>query len=184
LVKPGNEQLSRTKGLLSFFRDLAYAFFFVTLIALALFAYSGAWPPLVSVEGTSMYPNMQNGDLIMIQSLNKADIYTKENAISSGYTMFGDYGDVIVYRPFGRTDITPVIHRAMYYSNSSEQMWDGSIDAPNSGYITQGDNNFLFDQCSGICPNTPVKDEWILGVAKYRIPYLGYVRSIFGVLGF
>jgi signal peptidase len=61
-------------------------------------------------------------------------------------------------------------------------MWQGSIQAPNDGFITQGDNNFLFDQSSGVSPNTPVEDDWILGVAKFRIPFLGYVRSVFSFI--
>ncbi|WP_230742167.1 S26 family signal peptidase [Methanooceanicella nereidis] len=168
---------------ISLFRDVLYAFALVSVLAIALYAYAGVWPPLVSVEGTSMYPNMQNGDLIVVQGLNKMDIVTNEIGKQNGYKMFGDYGDVIVYRPFGRSDVTPVIHRAMYWTNASEVMWDGGVQAPAEGYITQGDNNFLYDQCSGICPNTPVKDEWILGVAKYRIPYLGYIRGLLGFIG-
>ncbi len=94
--------------------------------------------------------------------------------------MFNQYGDVIVYRPFGEAARTPVIHRAMYYVNESEPMWPGGPPAPHSGYITQGDNNFLYDQSSGISQNQPVKPEWIIGVAEIRIPYLGWLRSLVG----
>ena len=66
----------------------------------------------------------------------------------------------------------------MYPVNASDPMWQGGAAAPNSGFITKGDNNFLFDQSSGVSPNTPVKPEWVLGVARLRIPYLGYVRSL------
>ncbi len=163
-------------------RDVLFAFATVGAIALALYLYAGVWPPMVSVEGTSMYPHMQDGDLILIQGIDRSKIETFEAAKASGYSTFGSYGDVIVYQPFGRKDMTPVIHRALYYVNASEPMWRGAIPAPNSGFITQGDNNFLFDQGSGVCPNTPVMDEWILGVAKFRIPYLGYVRSIFSFI--
>ncbi len=164
-------------------RDILSAFVAVAAIALILYAYAGVWPPMVSVEGTSMYPHMQDGDLILIQGIDRSKIVTYEDAQSSGYSTFNGYGDVIVYQPFGRKDMTPVIHRAMYYVNASEPMWQGSIPAPGAGYITQGDNNFLFDQSSGVCPNTPVEDGWILGVAKFRIPYLGYVRSVFSFIG-
>lgn len=166
---------------ISLLRETLYALAAVGAIALVLYLYAGAWPPMVSVDGLSMYPNMHDGDLIIIQSIEKSPIVTYGAA--GGHSSFGDAGDVIVYQPFGRRDTTPVIHRALYYVNASEPMWPGGIAAPNAGYITQGDNNFLFDQCSGVCPNTPVKGEWILGVAKYRIPYLGYVRSIFSFLG-
>ena len=48
--------------------------------------------------------------------------------------------------------------------------------APNSGYITKGDHNKLADQ-----PflSAPVKKDWIVGVAKFRLPYLGWFKLIF-----
>jgi signal peptidase len=152
----------------STFRDILFAGVAVGAVALVLYAYAGAWPPLVSVDGLSMDPHMHNGDLV----LKAADYQTFEN-----------YGDVLVYRPFGRTDMTPVIHRAMAWVNASDPMWEGGLAAPSDGFITQGDNNYLYDQCSGICPNSPVKPEWIMGVARFRIPFLGYVRSLLGIFG-
>ena len=164
-------------------RELLFAGVAIGAVALVLYAYSGAWPPLVSVDGLSMDPHMQNGDLILIQKLSPEQVQTYAAARETGYQTFQNYGDVLVYRPFGRTDMTPVIHRAMAWVNASEPMWQGGIAAPESGFITQGDNNYLYDQCSGICPNSPVKPEWVLGVARVRIPYLGYVRSLLGFIG-
>lgn len=164
-------------------RDILFAATLVGAIALALYVYAGVWPPLVSVDGTSMFPHMKGGDLILIQKVDPSKIVTYEAGKDSGYSTFSDYGDVIVYRPFGRSDVTPVIHRAMYRASAETPMWEGSVASPNDGFITQGDNNFLFDQSCGISPNTPVKDEWVLGVARARIPFLGYVRSLFGFVG-
>lgn len=175
--------LSSDNFWVSTFRDILFAGVVVGAIALILYAYAGAWPPLVSVDGLSMDPHMQNGDLILIQKVDEGKIVTYEAAKNTGYRTFDDYGDVLVYRPFGRTDMTPVIHRAMTLVNASEPMWNGSVAAPESGFVTKGDNNYLYDQCSGICPNTPVKPEWIMGVARARIPYLGYVRSLLGIFG-
>ena len=163
-------------------RDILFAFAAVAIIALALYLYAGVWPPLVSVQGTSMYPNMHDGDLILIQGIDRSKIVTYDAGKQDGYMTFGGYGDVIVYQPWGQKNMTPVIHRALYYVNASQPMWQGGIAAPNEGFITQGDNNFLFDQSSGVCPNTPVKSDWILGVAKLRIPFLGYVRSFFSFI--
>jgi signal peptidase len=159
-------------------RDVLSALAVIAVISLALYMYAGVWPPLVSVSGTSMYPHMKDGDLILVQGIDYSKIVTYEAGEAGNYSTFGNYGDVIVYQPFGRKDMTPVIHRAMYTANTSDPMWQGSVDAPNGGFVTKGDNNFLFDQSSGVCPNTPVKPEWVLGVAKLRIPYLGYVRNI------
>ena len=163
-------------------RETLTALAAVGAIALLLFLYAGVWPPMVSVDGLSMYPNMHDGDLIIIQSVQKSPIVTYQAAQGTGYSTFNGGGDVIVYQPFGRKDMTPVIHRALYYVNASEPMWQGGVAAPNAGYITKGDNNFLFDQSSGVCPNTPVESDWILGVARFRIPFLGYVRSIFSFI--
>ena len=165
----------------STFRDILFAGVAVGAIALLLYAYAGVWPPLVSVDGLSMDPHMHDGDLILIQKVSPDQIMTYAAAQSTGYRTFENYGDVLVYRPFGRADMTPVIHRAMMWVNASEPMWAGSVAAPDSGFVTQGDNNYLYDQCSGICPNAPVKPEWIMGVARLRIPYLGYVRSLLGI---
>ena len=162
----------------STFRDILFAGVAIGAVALVLYIYAGAWPPLVSVDGLSMFPNMQNGDLILIQKLSPSQIQTYAEAKLDGYRTFNGYGDVLVYRPFGRADMTPVIHRAMARVSTSQPMWQGSVPAPNDGFVTQGDNNYLYDQSSGICPNTPVKADWILGVAKFRVPYLGYVRSL------
>jgi signal peptidase I len=86
-------------------------------------------------------------------------------------------GDVIVYRPFGNA--TPVIHRAIRYVNKGDPMWHNGPAAPYSGYITLGDNNQgIYDQMSNICPGQPVKAEWVVGIARYRIPYIGYLRSL------
>ncbi|MCK5660704.1 MAG: S26 family signal peptidase, partial [Methanosarcinales archaeon] len=51
----------------------------------------------------------------------------------------------------------------------------GAIIAPNDGYVTKGDHNTRYDQETGIS-TIPVKDEWVIGVARQSIPYLGYVR--------
>ena len=164
-------------------REFLFAVTFIAVIAGALFAYSGAWPPLVSVSGLSMYPDMHDGDLILIQKLGPDQIQTYAEAQQTGYKTFNTFGDVLVYRPFGRSDMTPVIHRAMARVNSTDPMWIGSVPAPCDGFVTKGDNNYLYDQASGICPNTPVQDEWVLGVARFSIPYLGYVRSLLGIFG-
>lgn len=164
-------------------RDILFAVVAIGAVALILYAYAGAWPPLVSVNGLSMDPHMRNGDLILIQKIDTDKIMTHEAAKGTGYQTFESYGDVLVYRPFGRSDMTPVIHRAMAWVNESEPMWEGGHAAPSSGFITQGDNNYLYDQCSGICPNTPVSPDWVMGVARFRIPLLGYVRGLLSIFG-
>lgn len=161
-------------------KDILFSIILLITLAALLYAYAGVWPPMVSVEGKSMLPNMKQGDLILIQGLSHKDVTTRNNATGDGYKMFNQYGDVIVFSPMGDGARTPVIHRAMYWVNQGQEMWPNGPPAPHSGYITQGDNNFLYDQSSPVSPNQPVKPEWVLGVAKHRIPYLGMIRSKIG----
>jgi signal peptidase I len=142
----------------------------------------GLWTPMVAVESGSMEPHMQIGDIIFIKSIDKVNITTNEEGKKTGYKSFQDYGDVILYHPYGEEGVTPIIHRAMYRVKAGEPMWENGPIAPYSGYITKGDNvvtNTHFDQEGQISYEMPVKDEWIIGTAQYRIPYLGYIRLFF-----
>ncbi|MEM2933608.1 MAG: S26 family signal peptidase [Halobacteria archaeon] len=159
-------------------RDLLSALLFVSITAVALYSLSGTWPPMVVPESPSMVPNINIGDVLFIQSPAYAKIITYREGREVNYKMFGDYGDVILYKPDGDSRMTPIIHRAMYWVNAGDLMPNGKI-APFAGYITKGDNNKYFDQ--GGLPNVryPVKPEWVIGVAKVKVPYVGYVTLIF-----
>jgi signal peptidase len=67
----------------------------------------------------------------------------------------------------------------MYHVEAGEPMWEGGPAAPHAGYITKGDHNKIIDQkCADLCAE-PIREEWVIGVARYRIPYAGYVRLAF-----
>lgn len=161
--------------------DILPAVLLVLVMVVVLYGYAGTWPPAVSIISSSMEPNMHRGDEVIIRGLSLTDIHTAYDGYLTGYKTFGGYGDVIVYQPLGLTNVTPVIHRAIYWVNASEPMWPNGPSAPHSGYITLGDNNRgQLDQYpgSGICPLEPVREEWVIGVAKYDVPYLGYLRVL------
>jgi signal peptidase len=111
--------------IVTFLRDAAVAAAFVTLMLLAMFAYTGLWPPLVVVESNSMMhgdDNLSNigtidtGDLVLVKKVNSlSDIETYMDSQASGHKTYGDYGDVVIYRPGGLDAITPIIHRALIY---------------------------------------------------------------------
>jgi signal peptidase I len=111
--------------LVLFLRDAGIAVLFVVLILLAMFAYSGLWPPLVVVESNSMMHGVDNhshigaidtGDLVLVKKVNHAsDIVTYMEGLSTGHKTYGDYGDVIIYEKGGSQTLTPIIHRAMIY---------------------------------------------------------------------
>ena len=180
-------------------RELLSSVAIVLLIGLVLFAVSGVWPPMVAVESASMEPNMKTGDLVFVTEPgrlapdvadNDLGVVTHEAGAESDYRTFSDYGSVVIYQPPGR-QASPIIHRAMFHVENGENWYDRADDryhnaddcaelrncpAPNAGFITLGDNNRQYDQANGLAE--PVAAEWVTGVARVRVPYLGYVRLI------
>ncbi|WP_435065253.1 S26 family signal peptidase [Halobaculum sp. EA56] len=187
-------------GGLMFLREVLSSALAVALVGLLLFAVSGVWPPMVAVESGSMEPHMERGDLVFITEPDRfspefahgeTGVVTYEVGAERGYSTFGAPGSVIVYRPPGEGG-PPIIHRARFHVEEGENWIDranpdylpaDSCDsvpacpAPYDGFITKGDANAQYDQVSGIAP--VVRAEWVHGVARVRVPYLGYVRLVF-----
>ena len=163
-------------------RDFLFVISVVAIFSSVSYIALGRWSPMVAVESGSMVPHMQIGDIIFVQGIDRTSIITYETGKETGYTSFGDYGDVILYERFGKKGTTPIIHRAMYYVKEGEPMWAGGPPAPHAGYITKGDNektNAAYDQQGSVSYLEPVKKEWVIGVTRfYRVPVLGYVSLI------
>jgi len=175
-IKAFNESEDVYTGLL---RDFLFVISTVEVFALVSYTALGMWSPMVAVESESMVPHIQKGDIIFVQGIDRTEIITYETGKKTGYTSFGDCGDVILYRRYGKKDSTPIIHRAMYYVEKEEPMWRGGPAAPHAGYITKGDHNQVYDQQGTISYLQPVKKEWVIGVARfYRVPLLGYISLI------
>jgi signal peptidase len=158
-------------------RDLVAVAKILLVFAILSHILFGTWAPMRAIESGSMYPHMKIGDIVFIQDISRASVVTQEEGAISGYKSFGDYGNVILYRKYGSTAETPIIHRAMYYVEADKPMWAGGPIAPHAGYITKGDNeetNWQYDQYR-LC-TVPIREEWVIGVARYRIPYAGHVR--------
>ncbi|WP_181687096.1 S26 family signal peptidase [Halorhabdus salina] len=204
---PGSGNTStRADRILRYLFDIASSIFVVAAIGGLLFAASGVWPPLVAIESGSMNPHMQKGDLVFVMeeqrfpgagAESESGVVTAAAGADTGYRMFGKYGDVIVYQPYGSTEETPIIHRAMLWVDEGENWYEradskyvGNADscaelnycpAPHAGFITKGDNpatNDVYDQVMGL--SKPVKPSWIMGTAEKRIPWLGQVRLMSG----
>lgn len=173
-----------SEKLMTFAKDVGTVLGVVAVFLLICYLVFGLWTPMFVVSSGSMEPNMNIGDIVFVKSINRADVITKAEAmnLSKEYVKFKNPGDVILYRPYGSTNMVPIIHRAMYYVEAGEEMWPNGPAAPHAGYITQGDNaktNPVFDQRTGIMPGTPIKEEWIIGTSQFKIPYLGKIRLLF-----
>ena len=187
------------EGPLMWIREMLSSVAIVLVIGLLLFGVSGVWPPMVAVESGSMEPNMEVGDLVFVTEParlapdaadNDIGVVTHEVGGRTDYRTFGSYGSVVIYRPPGRT-ASPIIHRAMFRVEEGENWYDRADDryhsaadcgelnhcpAPHDGFVTLGDDNSAYDQANGLAP--PVRADWVTGVARVRVPYLGYVRLI------
>jgi signal peptidase len=227
-----------------FVNDIIFVVVVVGAISIISQLALGLWTPMVAVESGSMVPNLNVGDIIVVQGASRTDVVSWENAEKAGYKAFNLPGDVVLYRPYGKESFnlldqalmllgfsrsadkaTPIIHRAMRFVEAGEPMWDGGPKAPFSGYITKGDHNPDIDQKAGgilgmanitylqlhqdqlrdvgdgifldtrtglivyqtnngsfvgegISYLTPVKKEWVIGVARVKIPLVGYVRLL------
>jgi signal peptidase len=210
---------------ISIIRDVVVALLAVLVILMLLWGYTGQWfaAPMVAIESGSMehqppnYPpepfgrlgTIDAGDMVLVQKVTeRSDVVPHGGPIEgaqaqNGWRTYGDYGDVIIYKPLGRTDVSQIIHRAMcwvdVYSNNGVTTYTildyGIYNATTltipqlglrnrdpgwtqSGFLTKGDNNEICDQISDICPQ-PVIMDWISGKARLEIPWLGTINLFF-----
>ncbi|MBN2734452.1 MAG: S26 family signal peptidase [Methanomicrobiaceae archaeon] len=181
-TNPLKKFLNSSEPIPAIIRDIAWVLCAVGIIALLLIIFSGTWPAVVAVESESMVPNMNVGDLVFVVAPDRyGELCTWEDGIITGYGKFNEYpdrqgntvyGDVIIYKPNGDESIHPIIHRAVGWYEQNATTPD-----INSGYITKGDNNQIYDQLSGIVGVgviKPVKEEWIIGKALFSVPFIGY----------
>jgi len=202
---------------ISLIRDVLFAFFLVFIILLALWTYTGQWfaAPMVAIEsGSMMHPNepfgrvgtIDAGDMVFLVKVNgKADVVSHAMKDDNTY-QYWDYGDVIVYRPYGDESRDQIIHRAMAWVEYNEEYKTYTVEGyeeqntnvtsitipelslnrftprnPHSGFITKGDNPFTnptTDQEGGICEDL-IKPEWISGKARGELPWIGTLNLIF-----
>lgn len=206
---------------ISIVRDVVVALLAVLIILMILWGYTGQWfaAPMVAIESGSMEHSnspfgrlgtIDAGDMVLVQKVTKrSDVIPHGGLImgaeaEKGWQTYGDYGDVIIYKPLGRTDVSQIIHRAMCWvdvyqtaeGRSTYTIVDyGIYNATSltiaelglynrdpgwthSGFLTKGDNNDVIDEITDICPE-PVKVEWISGKARLEIPWLGTINLFF-----
>ena len=112
-------------------RDIVVALLAVLIVLLILWTYTGQWfgAPMVAIESGSMeHPEnapfgrlgtIDAGDMVLVQNIQtRNDIITHGGDLGgaqaeNGWQSYGDYGDVIIFKPLGRDDTPQIIHRAM-----------------------------------------------------------------------
>ena len=118
-----------------------------TVIYVAAFALLLSWAFFVQadtrrVDGHSMLPTLEGGDLVVIQNVPVDQIHV---------------GDIVVYNSLCSTGGESVVHRV--------------INITSAGLITKGDNNPYSDQSSGIASG-PIVQQCLEGKVVFVIPYV------------
>jgi len=202
---------------ISLIRHILVAFLSVFIILLALWTYTGQWfgAPMVAIESGSMmhadepfgrFGTINAGDMVfLVKIYSKNDIVTHAMKDKNNF-FYGDYGDVIVYRPYGDEKRDQIIHRAMAWVEYNQEYGTYTVEgyeetntnvtsitipelrlnryvpkSKHSGFITKGDNPFTnptTDQEGGICEDL-IKVEWISGKARGELPWIGTLNLIF-----
>ena len=105
----------------SLFFEPLVALAIIVLLLVSLWAYTQNWPPVYVVESNSMQHGPDDhlglinaGDMVLAQKVPFAQVTTYVEGLQSGYSTYGEPGDVVLYWPNGQGS-TPVIHRAMLY---------------------------------------------------------------------
>lgn len=146
----------------------------VTVIFSSVFVYSGVWPPFSVVESGSMQHGEESrigvidtGDMVVVRDKSKVDITSYVEGYKSGYSRFGEYGDVIIYQRLDSGN--PIIHRAILWLEYSEGKWS----APSlEGYVDR-EGNALWSNEGNTDPND-MRGELTL----YDIGYSSKTASI------
>jgi signal peptidase I len=106
----------------------------IVVLLVTLWAFTQNWPPMYVVESSSMQhgPNDQlglinTGDLVLAQKIPADQVQPYVVGLVSGYTTYGEFGDVLLYYANDDTTSTPVIHRALVYLQVNS---DGTVTIP------------------------------------------------------
>ncbi|QQG48941.1 MAG: signal peptidase I [archaeon] len=102
------------------------------------------------VDGTSMLPTLEEGDLVVLEHASFSDVHV---------------GDIIVYDPPCSATGSSVIHRVVASSPD--------------GFTTRGDNNPLPDQDpSARIATGPITQDCIVGKVVFVVPYVERLASL------
>ncbi|MGA8543056.1 MAG: S26 family signal peptidase [Thermoplasmata archaeon] len=105
----------------------------IVVLLVGLYAYTENWPPVYVIESQSMQHGssdvlgvINTGDLVLAQRIPTDQIVPYVVGLQTGYSTYGEYGDVLLYSANGQ-GTTPVIHRAILYLQ-----WDPATSTYNA----------------------------------------------------
>ncbi len=103
-------------------REILVSLVILGIILASLYAYTGIWPPMVVIESSSMSHSQRStvgiidtGDIVLVRDNARVEVVSYVEGRANDYSRYGQYGDVIIYRPMGNLDRTPIIHRPIVY---------------------------------------------------------------------
>ncbi len=106
----------------SLFFEPLVALAIVAVLLVSLFAYTGNWPPVYAIESNSMQHGsgdhvgfLNAGDIVLAQKVSLGSIVPYVIGVQTGFSTYGEPGDVLLYYPYGQTSQTPIIHRAIFF---------------------------------------------------------------------
>jgi len=119
----------------------------------------GTYNPIMVVQGNSMIPTLNNGDLVIVKGVSASQLIDNYHQ--------GDRDIIVFYSSqYGKY----TVHRV------NDTLYDKTGEFV--GFITKGDNNYMADP--GV-----VKSDSLVGKVISHIPYLGliisFVRSVTGI---
>lgn len=80
---------------------------------------------------------IDTGDIVLVKESGREDITTYVEGKHEGYKSYGQYGDVIIYRPDGNQQRTPIIHRPVLYLQYDKG--NHSFDIPELANLEYGE---------------------------------------------
>lgn len=143
----------------SLFFEPLVALAIIIVLLVSLFAYTQNWPPIYVVESKSMQHGasdqlglINTGDMVLAQKVATSGITPYVTGLQTGYSTYGEYGDVLLYWPDGQGP-TPIVHRAIVYLQWNPLGFYNATDLAGLPCGTQVNAVYSYVSQSGATPN-------------------------------
>ncbi|MGC8663669.1 MAG: hypothetical protein ACP5SF_04155 [Thermoplasmata archaeon] len=160
-------------------KSIVIAISAILIIFAGLYLYAGNWPPVTIIESSSMQHGnhftwgvINTGDIVLQKKItNISQVVTYVQGRETGYSSYGDYGNVILYEPYPGS--TSVIHRAMFYItwNGNTFHIKGQTEAIKEGWLIIKGYDIILE-------NVGFSDRNLVVNVSSSSPYAGYMDLI------